>query len=229
MITSEPAAFAHPFVAMRLAPARRWLAVLRRGVSVLGASVLAACATSSPKVLTASDLATRAEVQDYLDELRFFHARFTQSGSDGDAEGILWLARPGRLRVEYVEPRPRLMLANHGRLLVADQVTGATTTMPVSNTPLDILLGDKVDLSGAVTVTALQRQPGALQLSLIKTGAPNQGRLTLQFTTPPLALTGVVVQDAAGHTNTLRLFGLFRDTTVDPAMFHYHPAAAPAG
>jgi len=170
-----------------------------------------------------------AQVQTYLDGLRQFHARFNQSGTDGYADGVLWLARPGRLRVEYIDPHPKLLLANHGRLLLADQVTGATTSMPVSNTPLDMLLSDKIDLAGPVTVTSVQRQPGALQVGLVKTGAPSQGRLTLQFGASPLALTGVVVQDAPGHTNTLQLYGLFRDSTIDPSLFHYRPAPAPSG
>jgi outer membrane lipoprotein-sorting protein len=206
----------------------RFIAI-RGSAFLLAGALLAACAQTPALVLTADDQATLAQVQSYLDGLRQFHARFNQSGSDGNADGILWLARPGRLRVEYIEPRPRLLLANHGRLLLADQISGATSNMPVSNTPLDMLLSDKIDLSGPVTVTALQRQPGAFQVGLVKTAAPSQGRLTLQFAASPLALTGVVVQDASGHTNTLQLYGLFRDTTVDPSLFHYRPPATPAG
>ena len=202
---------------------------IRGSAFLLVGALLAACVQTPPPVLTAEDQATLAQVQIYLDGLRQFHARFNQSGTDGNADGVLWLDRPGRLRVEYLEPHPRLLLANHGRLLLADQVTGATSNMPVSNTPLDILLGDKIDLSGSVTVTAVQRQPGALQVGLVKTAAPSQGRLTLQFAASPLALTGVVVQDSSGHTNTLQLYGLFRDTTLDPSLFHYRPAPAPAG
>jgi outer membrane lipoprotein-sorting protein len=205
------------------------LTKLRGSALLLAGALLAACATTPRPVLSADDQASLAQVQNYLDGLRLFHARFTQSGSDGNSDGVLWIDRPDRLRVEYVEPHPKLVLANHGRLLLADQVTGATTTMPVSNTPLDILLGDKIDLSGPVTVTSVQRQAGALQVGLAKTAAPGQGRLTLQFATAPLALTGVVVQDGAGHTNTLLLYGLFRDTTIDPSMFHYRPALAPSG
>jgi len=217
---------------MRGASTRRALCrfiAIRGWPFLLVGALLAACVQTPAPVLTAADQATLAQVQTYLDGLRQFHARFDQSGTDGNADGVLWLARPGRLRVEYTEPHPKLLLANHGRLLLADQVTGATTNLPVSRTPLDMLLSDKIDLSGPVTVTGVQRQPGALQVGLAKTAAPSQGRLTLQFAASPLALTGVVVQDASGHTNTLQLYGLIRDTTLDEALFHYRPAPAPAG
>jgi outer membrane lipoprotein-sorting protein len=217
---------------MSAAAARRYLRnllTLRGAVFALAGALLAACVQQPALVPTAEDQATLAQVQTYLDGLRQFHARFNQSGTDGNADGILWLDRPGRLRVEYADPHPRLLLANHGRLLLADLVTGATSNLPVSNTPLDMLLSDKIDLSSPVTVTSLQRQPGAFQVGLIKAGAPSQGRLTLQFTAVPLALTGVVVQDASGHTNTLQLFGLYRDSNLDPSLFRYRPAPVPPG
>ena len=198
-------------------------AFLAIGLAGCGAMRVAAPA------LGGDDQATIATAQTYLDQLRAFRADFTQSGADGDAAGNVWLSRPGRLRVDYLAPRPKLLLANHGRLLLADQTTGATTTMPVSNTPLDILLADKIDLSGAVTVTSVQRFDTTFQLTLVKSNAPSQGRLTLQFAAAPLQLIGVVVQDSAGHTNTLRLTDMVRDPSIDPSIFHYYPPASPAG
>lgn len=200
-----------------------------RGVASLAALLPAACASTGAPALTADDQTTIARIETYLDSLRQFRARFTQSGSDGDAEGNIWLDRPGRLRVEYLAPRAKLLLANHGRLLLADPSTGATTTMPVSNTPLDILLADKIALSGAITVVSLQRFPDILQITLVKTAAPTSGRLTLQFAAVPLALIGVVILDSQGHTNTLQLTGLAPAATMDPTLFHYYPPAAPPG
>jgi outer membrane lipoprotein-sorting protein len=202
---------------------------LLRGVASLAALLPAACANTGAPALAPNDQATIAQIQSYLDSLRQFRARFTQSGSDGDAEGNIWLDRPGRLRVEYLAPRAKLLLANHGHLLLADQSTGATTTMPVSNTPLDILLADKIALSGAVTVASLQRFPSTLQITLVKTAAPTGGRLTLQFAAAPLGLIGVVILDSQGHTNTLQLTGLTPTATMDPTLFHYYPPAAPPG
>jgi outer membrane lipoprotein-sorting protein len=202
----------------------------RRAAAFAAATMmLQACGHRAPPVLDADDQAMLARVQTYLDGMRQFHAQFSETGSNGAADGVLWLARPGRLRVEYIHPAQKLLLANHGRLLLSDSATGATTTMPVAKTPLDILLADKITLSGAVTVTSVQHAQGALGISLARTGALSQGTLTLQFTTMPLALRGVVVQDAQGHTDNYSLYGLFPDSTVDPNLFHYRPPSAPSG
>jgi outer membrane lipoprotein-sorting protein len=195
------------------------------GLAILSAS-LAAC-TAAPSVQSASDQSSIAQVQTYLDGLQGFKAHFTQTGTDGNADGYVWIDRPGRLRVAYVRPAPKLILANHGRLLLVDQLTGATTNMPLSRTPLDILLSPQVQLiGGTLAVTSVQQQPGALQIGVVKAAAPAQGRLTLQFARDPLRLVGVVVQDSTGRTNTLALDGLDRNAAFSPDLFWYRATAA---
>jgi outer membrane lipoprotein-sorting protein len=167
----------------------------------------------------ADDARDIARAQAYLDGLRCFTASFTQTGSDGPAEGLVWLDRPGRLRLDYVRPRPKLLLVNHGRLLLLDRLTSGTTLLPVSRTPLDILLADHIALSGPITVTNVQRQPGAFQISLVKAATPGQGTLTLQFSDAPIALLGVVIQDSKGRTNTLTLSNLKPVATIPDTEF----------
>jgi outer membrane lipoprotein-sorting protein len=197
----------------------------RRMACALLAAGVASCMASPP--LAPIDAQAVARVQDYLDGLQHFKARFTQAGSDGIADGYVWLDRPGRLRVEYVRPAPKLILANHGRLLLADHLTGATTNMPVARTPLDILLAQHIQLAGgALRVVSVQSQDDALQISVIKAATPGQGMLTLQFSRAPMRLVGVVVQDASGRTNTLALSDLDTGAAFSPALFHYTPSAA---
>ena len=172
-------------------------------------------------MLSGDDQVAIGQISAYLNSLQRFSARFTQAGPDGFSEGNVWMARPGQLRVEYMRPRPKLMLANHGRLLLVDRTTQATTSLRLSRTPLDILLAPQVTLTGAVTITALQRLSGGLQLSLVKTDAPGQGTLTLRFTADPLALDGVTVVDRNGQTTAFNLTDMNRDAPIDPALFDY--------
>jgi outer membrane lipoprotein-sorting protein len=200
---------------------------LRAMAAVVLAAGLAGCATAPP-LQTASDQQAIVQVQTYLDGLQHFKAHFTQTGTDGAADGFVWLDRPGRLRVAYVRPAPKLILANHGRLLLVDQLTGATSNMPVSRTPLDILLSPQVQLVGAnLAVTAVAAQPGALQIGVVKAAAPTQGRLTLQFALDPVRLVGVVVQDSTGRSNTLALTDLERSAGFSPDLFQYVPVSSP--
>jgi len=197
----------------------------RRGLSFLALAALAACSVAPPPlVLSGDDRTAVAQIAAYLNGLQHFTAKFSQAGPDGYSEGYVWLQRPGKLRVEYVRPAPKLMLANHGRLLLVDRTTQATTSLRLSRTPLDILLAPQIMLSGAVTVTALERLSGGLKLSLVKTDAPGQGTLILRFTADPLALAGLtVIRD--GQTTAFNLTDLNRDTLIDAARFEFNTPA----
>jgi outer membrane lipoprotein-sorting protein len=206
-------------------PGRCGAELTRRGFAVLVVAALAACATTPPPlVLSSDDQVAIAQITAYLNGLQRFTAMFTQAGPDGYSQGNVWMARPGQLRVDYVRPAPKLMLANHGRLLLVDLTTQATTSLRLSRTPLDILLAPSIVLSGAVTITALRRDAGGLQLSLVKTDSPGQGTLILRFDAAPLALAGVTVVDRNGQTTAFNLSGLDTTAPIDPARFDYHPA-----
>jgi outer membrane lipoprotein-sorting protein len=190
--------------------------------------LLAGCVVRTAPVLSADDQQVVAQVQVYLNGLRQFHTQFTSAGTSGDSNGALWLDRPGRLRVQYMHP-PKLLLVNNGRLLLADEDTGATTEMPVSNTPLGILLADRIELSGAVTVADVRREHDFVQLVLVKTARPGQGSLTLEFGIRPLVLRGVVVRDGSGRLDSLNLGQIVRDTTIHPDLFRYEEPQPTAG
>ena len=205
-------------------PARGWT---RRGAAGLLVAGLAACAVTPPAMIMSNDdRIAIGQISGYMNNLQSFQAQFTQAGPDGVSTGTVWMARPGRLCVLYIQPSPKIMIANHGRLKLVDQRTGAATSLPLSRTPLDILLAPSITLSGEVTITALQRLPGALQLSLVKTAAPGQGTLTLRFGADPLALQGVTILDRNGQTTQFDLHDLQPGVTIAPARFEYTPPAA---
>jgi len=183
-------------------------------------ALLAACATTpQPAVLSADQQTALAQVSAYLNNLQSFRADFTRAGTKGIEHGVVWLDRPGRLRVEYAYPGPETILANNGQLLIANPDTGATTTMPVSKTPLDILLRRSIPLSGPVTVTALHRLPGTLSLTLVKTDAPGQGALTLLFNANPLTLRGLIITDRTGRETRLALQDIVRNPQFPANLF----------
>ncbi len=168
-------------------------------------AMLSACMSPPPPRLSAHDITDIQSVETYLNDMPRFVAHFTQSGAFGPGAGLLWLDRPGHLRIDYAGPTARLMVISSGRVRVLDRATGALTTMPLSRTPLGILLADHITLTGPVTVTSLSHTGDTLQLTLQKTSAPAQGSLTLTLTTHPLALAQVTVVNPAQQSLTMAL------------------------
>jgi outer membrane lipoprotein-sorting protein len=190
----------------------------------LAVLLLSGCTQPGAVRLTAQDADDVRRVQDYLNHTQRFEAHFVQSGAYGPGAGLVWLNRPGNLRIDYEGPGARLMVISGGRVRVLDRRTGALTTMALSRTPLGILLAPTIDLSGPVTVTSVQHPAGALAVTLEKTGQAGQGSLTLYLAEMPLRLQAVTVTDAYQRSSTLSLSDIDTAPVLTPDLF-----AAPVG
>jgi outer membrane lipoprotein-sorting protein len=170
--------------------------------------------------LTAEDQADIGRIEAYLNGLKSLKAHFLQVAQNGNvSEGTAWLERPGRMRFQYDPPSPFLLLASHGVLTFHDSSLQQTSNIGLGRTPLGILLADHVQLSGAVTVTAIQRLPGQIQVTLIRTDSPGDGSLTLIFADPPLTLRQWTVVDAQRRETHVTLYNAQLGGTFDPALF----------
>jgi len=172
--------------------------------------------------LTAQDRQDVTRVEGYLNQLKTLTARFVQiSDQGGVAEGRLYLQRPGRLRLDYADPVPLLVIAARGQILQHDKQLKQTTYLPLSSTPAAILLRESVTLTGAVTVTGVERGPGSLRIGLVQTEDPRAGRLTLVFAEAPLQLASWVVVDSQGATTRVALSEIQNGTQIDPRLFEF--------
>jgi outer membrane lipoprotein-sorting protein len=173
-------------------------------------------------VLADADAATVRQVQDYLNGLVSLRAHFLQIAQDNaTATGTMWLVRPGRIRFQYDPPSPLLLVASHGLAVLRDNKLNDTRQVPVSDTPLGLLLRDKIALSGDVTVTGFSHQAGVIQVTLTKTASPGDGTLTLVLEDHPLALTGWSVVDAQGRETRVQLSGVTLGGSYDNSIFTY--------
>ena len=195
---------------------RSRLATAALAVVVLTAPVAAAAA------LTGADRADVARVEAYLNGIRTLSSRFLQvSSSGGYSEGTFDLSRPGRLRIEYDPPVPILMVADGRQLVYYDRKLKQVSYMGLDSSPVGILLADTISLSKKITVTEIERSPGAIRVGLVKTEDPNAGRLTLVFADSPLQLRKWVVEDAQGATTTVSLLSPRTDVKLDPKLFRF--------
>jgi outer membrane lipoprotein-sorting protein len=170
--------------------------------------------------LSAQDRADIARIQTYLNGLRSLKARFLQVAPNGStSEGTAWLVRPGRMRFQYDPPSPLLLVANYGLVVFRDNQLDQTSNIPLGSTPLGILLADHVSLSGNVTVTDISREPGEIQVTLVRTKSPGDGSLTLVFADMPLALKQWAVIDGQRQETRVSLFDVELGGTFDPRLF----------
>ena len=176
--------------------------------------------TAAP--LSDADRADLGRIEVYLNGLRTLRARFLQVAPDGaTSTGSAWIERPGRLRFEYDPPTPILLVAGHGLLVFRDEQLKQTTNLPLSSTPLGLLLQDNIKLSGDVTVTAIGRLPGQIQVSMVRTASPGDGSLGLVFADSPLSLRQWLVVDQQRRETRVSLFDIQLGGNFDQKLFTY--------
>ena len=195
--------------------------MLRRTL-ILATLPTLAWAQTRPITLTAQDRSDLARVEAYMNSVRALHSRFLQiAPNGGTSEGQAWLVRPGRLRFQYDPPSPFLLVGGSGLLVFHDAQLKQTSNIPLGSTPLGLLLQDNLRLSGDITVTGIQRAPGQLQVSVVRTASPQDGQLTLIFADNPMALQQWVVLDAQRRETRVRLYDVQLGGSYDSKLFQF--------
>lgn len=167
----------------------------------------AAPAAAQPLALTDRDRADIAAAESWFNRLSSVKARFLQIAQNGaSAEGTAWIVRPGRMRFEY-DREPMLLVASHGQFFYFDKALRQPTTVPVGSTPLGLLLRDPVRFSADVTVSRVERSGGMVRITVHRTQAAGEGRLTLVFAETPFELKQWAVVDAQGQETRVSLYG----------------------
>lgn len=202
---------------MLTAAALLGLAILAATVATAGAH--AAETNSVNAGLSASDRADLTRVDNYLSGLKNLQGNFLQVGPDGSlAQGQFYLRRPGRMRFQYDPPEKLLVVADGTWVAVKDGFSAAQR-YPIGSTPLGILLDDHVDLAKEVKVLAVERQPGALRITLADKNDNAPGNITLVFDEPDLQLRQWIVTDAQGLQTTVALRNIQSGIRADNALF----------
>lgn len=192
-------------------------------LAALPAFVGAPAALAQPVLrLSPQDQADIERIEAYLNSIRTLQARFQQMAPDGQlSQGSVWLERPGHLRFQYDPPAPYLLVTSFGQLVYEDRSINQISYIPLSRTPLGILLANRVSLTGAVMVTGIRRLPGQIQVSMMRTAAPGEGSLTLIFSDNPLALREWTIVDAQRRATRVTLYDVQTGVRINPGLFTF--------
>lgn len=157
----------------------------------------------------------------YLTEQRTLKGKFVQIAPDGlISDGTFYLRRPGRMRFEFTPPAPVRVIADGTWVIVEDLQLDKVDRYPLSQTPLGLILKDKVDLNQSDMVQNLEKADGILRVTAHDPDDPGKGNIILVFQDEPLALKQWVVTDAQGLRTTVTLTNVEINGPVDPALFH---------
>lgn len=181
----------------------------------LSATVEAARAGLSPE-----DLDDLKRISDYVNQIKTLRGRFVQVASNGIRdEGNFYFRRPGRLRFEYDEPNPILIVSDGKWIAVTDRKADSVNQFPFANHPLKTILKKNVKLDQEDTIVSVQRMPGSLAVLARDNDGVLQGELEIIFADPAIELLQWKMVDPQGFAVTVALKDVERDEKLSPKLF----------
>ena len=160
------------------------------------------------------------KISTYLNGMKTLKAGFVQVGPDGGmAQGELFLQKPGQIRFDYKPPSPVLIVATDGRLYVKDSKLNTRDSYDLSDTPLGLLLNERIDLKTNKAVIGVLEQNGSIVVRARSSSNRNDSNITLVFSTPGIELRQWTVRDNQGGNTTVALQGLEPGASLDASLF----------
>lgn len=163
-----------------------------------------------------------ARVSAYLNSIESAQGRFVQIGPDGALdEGTFYLRKPGRVRFEYDDPNPNVVVSDGITIAVENSRLRTTDRYPLVESPLTLLLSVDIDLVSDERVVSISREPGALSFTVRQDQGLAQGEITLVFadTGGSLELRQWEVVDAQGLRTLVALTALNEGVEIPARLF----------
>ncbi len=197
-------------------------AALSASVAMTGAFPAPALAAPRAAALSAQDQALVAQAESYLNGIGTLQSKFVQVAPNGhQTTGTFYLARPGRMRLEYDPPVKDFVVADGAFIFYWDGEMRQQSSAPIGSTLADFILRKNIRLSGDVTVTGVYQAPGLVEISLTETKDPGKGTLTLVFEDRPFQLRKWRVLDAQGLTTEVALMNPREGMQFESKLFYF--------
>ncbi|WP_395019469.1 outer membrane lipoprotein carrier protein LolA [Dongia sp.] len=200
---------------------------MRAGFGALASSTAIGALASSAwakkvqaAALSDQDKADVARIEEYLNGITTMRAKFQQVDDAGNiAFGMIYVRRPGFLRVQYDPPSQVILVADSIAVSYYDAELNQLNQAPLGLSPLWFLLRDHVSLGGDVTVTTFNRGPNVFEIGIVQTDEPDAGTVTLVLGDKPLELQQWTIVDSKNQAVRVALYNAEFGVKLENALF----------
>jgi outer membrane lipoprotein-sorting protein len=207
------------------------------GAAALAASVVSAAVVSVPvatrPAMAQASSATLDQAVAALRGISTMRADFTQTDRNGQrVTGVMTLKNPGRIRFQYQQGVPLLIVSDGKALTLIDYEVRQVQRWPIKNSPLGALLDPSRDVSrfGTLQQTA---DPSVVSIEVRDRAHPEYGVITLIFLRKASAPGGLelvnwVALDSQNKRTTILLSNHQYGVAVADSAFRYNDPRIPS-
>lgn len=161
-----------------------------------------------------------AEASAALNRIAAVQGRFTQVAPDGSqAQGKVYMQRPGKLRFEYDPPSPLTIVADGAIVAVEDRSLRDVQRIPLRSTPLYYVLKRDVNLERDARITRVVQQGDNLLVSARDRSGEAEGEITITFAGATRDLRQWSITDGQRQTTRITLSQVQGAARLDPRLF----------
>jgi outer membrane lipoprotein-sorting protein len=202
---------------------RRFLGIVLAGSALLLPPVLPAPAYAKkygPIELSAEQRQAIQRVNDFINSFKTLRGDFVQTNSRGQSvRGIMMIAKPGKIRFEYEPPVPLLIVSDGKWLTIKNTAKERGDQVPLSATPLRLVVASEIDLLAETDVIGFDRNEGLTSVTLQDKKGKLGGYIVLVYDENAKTLQQWMVVDGKGKRTTVELANLETGVKLDPKLF----------
>ena len=161
-----------------------------------------------------------SDASDALAAARTARGDFIQTNADlSVVSGTFALNRPGRMRFDYDDPTPVLIVSDGTTVAMEDSELETVDRVPIGSTPLGLLLSTRLNVEQDVDVLRIARRGEEVDITVRDTSGELEGTLTMVFAGVTYDLMGWVTRDGNDQKTEVDLINVETNIRVDPRLF----------
>ena len=133
--------------------------------------------------------------------------------------GRFALSRPGKMRFDYDDPTPLVMVSDGATVALQDSELETTDRVPLQSTPLALLLDDQINFETDADILDVTRDQDRVGITLRDKSGEMDGTLTLLLMESNMDLTGWRTEDTGGNITSVMLTNVEYGKRLNPRLF----------
>lgn len=185
----------------------------------IGGAVVAAVIGMASAPAVAQGSSTAQQIANHFASVKTMSGEFVQFGPRGEQTGgKFFIDRPGKVRFNYNEPSPMRVISDGRMVVVGNQKLKTWDIYPLSKTPLNLLLGETIDLSSKM-VRDVKEEPDLTTIVLGDKSIFGDSTITMMFDPKTYDLRQWTITDAQGKDTSVMVFNVQTGVELNDRIF----------